>query len=126
MTAYEILDSWIRAIEKRNLEQVLALYAPTAILIPTFSDTILNSPAKIRRYFERLMGRQSLQISVHGKTLQEQAPSPGISVLSGIYTWKFLVEEELITYEARFSFILDLQAKAPILHHHSSQIPRAV
>ncbi len=126
MTAKDILNTWIGAIEKRDVEQVLALYHPTAILIPTFSDVILNTPGKIRQYFERLTGRQGLQISVHAKTVHEQTLPPDLSVLSGIYTWKFRVEEELITYEARFSFVMNSKGAAPIMHHHSSQIPRTV
>ena len=126
MTALNILNKWTNAIESRNLEEVLALYATDAVLLPTFADTIRDSHEKIRLYFERVMQRQGLQIALHEKTLREQHLSESAAILSGIYTWKFLVEEELITYEARFSFVMDLSAAAPILHHHSSQIPRMV
>jgi len=126
VTSKDILGAWSDALIKRDLEKLLALYDPGAILIPTFSDVILNTPAKIRRYFEKVMGRQGLQISLHEKTVREQVLLPHASILSGIYTWKFCVEEELITYEARFSFILDADRDAPIMHHHSSQIPRTV
>lgn len=126
MTVQAVLNKWIESIERRDLAQVLALYATDAVLIPTFSDTIRDSHDKIRIYFERVMQRQGLQIALHGKTLREQRLPQSGAILSGIYTWKFLVEEELITYEARFSFVMDLSAAAPILHHHSSQIPRMV
>lgn len=126
MTPYDILKMWTSATEQRDIEQVMALYEPRAVLIPTFVDVILDTPTKIRAYFERLMGRQGLKISLHEKTLREQILPTQLSILSGIYTWKFLVEDELITYEARFSFILNAEAAAPIMHHHSSQIPRMV
>ena len=126
MKPHDILNRWTKAIEERDLERVLALYDQQAVLIPTFSDVILATPAKISDYFARVMRREGLQIALHAKTLREQTLSADLAILSGIYTWKFLVEDELITYEARFSFILNLEAAAPIMHHHSSQIPRMV
>lgn len=121
-----VLNAWLQAIEQRDLGKVMSLYHPTAVLLPTFSDLILDTPAKIGRYFERVLDRHGLQIALHEKTFREQSLPPSVSILRGIYTWKFVVEEELITYEARFSFFLDVRESAPILHHHSSQIPRMV
>lgn len=122
----DVLEIWINGIFRRDIEQVLSLYDPSAVLIPTFSDRILDSPIKIREYFEKVLARKGLEISLHEKSLHQQFFSPAFCILSGIYTWKFFVEEEKITYEARFSFVLKTDQEAPILHHHSSQIPRAV
>jgi hypothetical protein len=33
---------------------------------------------------------------------------------------------ELLNFEARFNCLLDFARPAPILHHHSSQIPRMI
>jgi hypothetical protein len=122
----ELLDTWIILVNERNVDQLIALYDPNAILIPTFSDIILNTPEKIRGYFERLALRKELQITVHRKTIHQQSLGENIAIMSGIYCWKFLVEEELIAYEARFSFLFDPTKDAPIIHHHSSQIPRII
>ena len=32
--------------------------------------------------------------------------------------------DEVVTVEARFTYVLDLSLTSPILHHHSSQLPR--
>jgi hypothetical protein len=78
----------------------------------------------IRSYFERLALRKELQVEVHRETICEQKHGENMVILSGIYGWKFLIEDELLTFEARFSFLLDMEKETPIIHHHSSQIPR--
>jgi len=47
-----------------------------------------------------------------------------IWTMSGIYNWRFIVDGELLNFEARFSYLVDLSKSSPIIHHHSSQIPR--
>jgi hypothetical protein len=44
--------------------------------------------------------------------------------LCGIYCWRFAVDGEPLSFEARFSYFMDTARPRPILHHHSSQIPR--
>ncbi|MGH8495104.1 MAG: nuclear transport factor 2 family protein [Gammaproteobacteria bacterium] len=118
------LDEWARLVNERNLEGVLALYDEAAVLIPTFSNRLLDKPERIREYFERLNNRDGLAIWLHEKPRLASAIGGGIHALAGIYRWQFAVDDELLDFEARFTFVLDLGRKAPILHHHSSQIPR--
>jgi hypothetical protein len=122
----EILNTWIQSINKFNIDKVLSLYEAGAVIIPTFSDTILNNPGRIRSYFERLGRRRALEIAVHEKTVNTQFLENGKSIIYGIYIWKFMVDDELMSYEARFSFLLDLEKSSPIIHHHSSAIPRII
>ncbi|GAB4368901.1 MAG: hypothetical protein Kow009_05600 [Spirochaetales bacterium] len=67
-----------------------------------------------------------MEVSLHEKSLTVQSLEHGMSILGGIYTWKFEVEGELLHFEARFTFVLDGSKAHPILHHHSSQVPRMV
>jgi hypothetical protein len=119
-----IIDQWVQAVNNRNLDEILGFYAENAILIPTFSDKVSNSKEKIKKYFENLLEKKNLAVQIHPTALKEQTIQNGMSVLSGIYRWQFEVEEEVISYEARFSFVIDCNSGNPILHHHSSQIPR--
>lgn len=118
-----LLEEWTRRVNERDLG-VLELYDPNAVLVPTFSSSLLNTPEKIREYFARLCSRDELGIELHRKPRHVSAVAGDIGVLSGIYRWRFAVDEELLNFEARFSFVLDLARQSPILHHHSSQIPR--
>jgi hypothetical protein len=123
-TPQEFLKQWMRAVNTGDIPGLLALYDPKAVIIPTFSNRVLSTPEKIRDYFERLGSREDLSIALHEKTLIAQQITSTISVLSGIYCWRFMLDGELLSFEARFSYTLDLSLTSPIIHHHSSQIPR--
>ncbi len=122
----DILEQWMKAVNDGNVENLLSLYDNEAVLIPTFSNRLLNTPEKLRDYFEKLGSREELSIALHEKTLIIQELGNQIYSLSGIYNWRFAVDGELLNFEARFSYVLDLSKPNPILHHHSSQIPRTL
>lgn len=119
-----ILKGWMQAVNKGDLEGLLALYDENAVLIPTFSNRLLSKTGSIRDYFAKLCGREELSIALHEKTLITQSVTNDIHAMHGIYCWRFAIEGELLSFEARFSYVLDLGRPSPILHHHSSQIPR--
>lgn len=123
-TPNDLLLEWARLVNERQLEGVLALYDESAVLIPTFSNRLLNTPERIGEYFETLCSREGLVLSLHEKPRLVTPVSGSVYALSGIYRWRFAVEDEPLDFEARFGFVLDLERRAPILHHHSSQIPR--
>ncbi|WP_447528386.1 MULTISPECIES: nuclear transport factor 2 family protein [unclassified Vreelandella] len=123
-TPHDVLNEWMQAINDADVEALLALYDDNAVLIPTFSNRIANNSEKHRDYFERLGARPGLSITLHEKTLIIQEMSETLCSLTGLYNWRFEVEGELLNFEARFSYVVDLSKEAPILHHHSSQIPR--
>ncbi len=125
-TPEEVLRQWMQAVNNADIAGLLALYDKKAVLIPTFSNRVLNSPDKIRDYFEKLGSREELSIAMHEKTLVVQSITNDSYALCGIYCWRFLLDEELLSFEARFSYILDLSLASPIIHHHSSQIPRTL
>ena len=120
----DILEQWMQAVNEGDIEKLLSLYDNKAVLIPTFSNRLLNTPEKLRDYFEKLGNREDLSIALHEKTLIIQELGNEFYSLSGIYNWRFAVDGELLNFEARFSYVLDLSKPNPILHHHSSQIPR--
>ena len=119
-----ILKAWMDAVNNGDLEGLLALYDESAVLIPTFSNRLLSKPDAIRDYFTKICSREELSIALHEKTLNVQRISEAVYGMNGIYCWRFAVDGELLSFEARFSYMLDLARAKPILHHHSSQIPR--
>ncbi|MGV0950122.1 MAG: nuclear transport factor 2 family protein [Azonexus sp.] len=121
-----VLKKWLQAVNTMRIENLLSLYNETAILIPTFSNRLLHSPDTLREYFERLSSRKSLSVTLRDRTLIVQSLHNDIVSMSGIYNWRFEVDGELLNFEARFSYILDLSKSSPIIHHHSSQIPRTL
>ena len=119
-----VLKEWMQAVNAGDLEALLALYDEKAVLIPTFSNRLLSKPESLRDYFSKLCARDDLSIALHEKTLNIQCISNDIHASHGIYCWRFAIDEELLSFEARFSYVFDLARPRPILHHHSSQIPR--
>jgi len=122
----DVLEQWMQAVNHGDIESLLGLYDSQAVLIPTFSNRLLNTTEKLRDYFEKLSSREELSIALHEKTLIVQNLQNEVSLLSGMYNWRFAVDGEVLNFEARFSYMIDLSKPNPIVHHHSSQIPRTL
>ncbi len=122
----EILQAWMAAVNTGNVAALTALYDRNAVLIPTFSSRLLKTPEMIEDYFIRLGAREELSVALHEKTVISQSLGDQIYALSGIYCWRFAIDGELLNFEARFNYMLDLKRHSPIVHHHSSQIPRVI
>jgi len=118
------LDGWIQFVNNGDIENLLNLYDNKAILLPTFSNEILNTPKKLREYFEELGSREDLNVAINEKNLIVQKLQNQIFSLGGTYNWSFNVKGEVLNIEARFSYLIDLSKTSPILHHHSSQVSR--
>jgi hypothetical protein len=121
-----VLNTWMQAVNQKDIESLVALYDQNAVLIPTFSNRLLRKPSDIREYFIRLGSREDLSVALHEKTLVVQLVKHDLHALSGIYCWRFAIDGEMFDFEARFSYVLDLSLSSPIIHHHSSQIPRMI
>ncbi|WP_200272227.1 nuclear transport factor 2 family protein [Luteolibacter pohnpeiensis] len=117
------MDTWIHGINQGETEKVLELYSADAVLLPTFSSRTIANEEGRRRYFERLASRDELSVSLHEKTVRSQTVG-SMDVISGIYCFRFAIDGEILSFEARFTFAMDLTQGSPIVHHHSSQVPR--
>lgn len=124
MMPTDLLNCWVESANRANADALSGLYDPNATLIPTFSNRVLSQPADIRTYFEQLCSRERLHVTLHERTVRVQMHGEAFCSIYGLYCWRFAVEGELLAFEARFSFLVSLTANHPILHHHSSQIPR--
>ena len=122
-----VIESWMRHVNEGDIESLLKLYDHGALLIPTFSNRLLNTPEKLREYFERLSSHEELSIALHEKTvITQETKDKNVFMVGGIYNWRFAVDGELLNFQARFSYVMDISQSNPILHHHSSQIPRTL
>jgi len=122
----QVLEAWIDGVNTLQLDTVLKLYSADHVLLPTFSPHMIRDDASTRQYFEQLATRKGLLVRVHQRTLTEQVLNEHSSVLCGIYTWSFEVDDEPLSFASRFTYVIDLNDDQPIRHHHSSQIPRTL
>ncbi|MFP6882577.1 MAG: DUF4440 domain-containing protein [Roseibacillus sp.] len=120
----QVLDAWVGGINTGAIDEVAGLYHHCAVLLPTFSNRRLANSAEIRGYFETLFKHDHVRVSLQEKTLVSLALTDSVQSMSGIYSWQMEIEGDSLNIEARFSVVLDLQAAEPIVHHHSSQVPR--
>jgi len=115
---FEILNSWQKHLNEKNLSGVLKLYDTSCVLIPTFSSEILTDHEKIKEYFfnviEVLKGKVEFQLN----SISEQQVGENMYLLSGKYIFHLMEKEKIL---ARLSFLVNPMSEHPILHHHSSR-----
>ena len=119
-------DFWIDCVNQSRIDDVIALYHDSAVLMPTFSPHTAKNREGLRSYFTHLSAREDLNVTLHKETLDYLRIGDRSYVVNGIYVFMFRVDETLLTFPSRFTFVIDLGKESPILHHHSSQIPRTL
>jgi hypothetical protein len=117
---------WSGYINDGRVEDVIALYADEAVLMPTFSPRSLRGGDGVRPYFEQLAAREALEVTLHTETVRSLCVQEDSHLVWGIYSFAFVIDGTRLTFPARFTFSIDLARDKPILHHHSSQIPRTL
>ena len=122
--AEEVLFQWVSRVCSGNADDIAELYHESAVLVPTFSPHTVTAPEGVRNYFGQLASRDGLGVRLHSKALRKQSLSETVYALSGIYSFEFEVDQVLLSFPSRFTFIIDISFPKPILHHHSSQVPR--
>jgi uncharacterized protein (TIGR02246 family) len=121
--AIHLGEIWAQAIAARDGALVASQYAPDAVLLATFRNT-LNTPDGIRGYFEGLARRPGLRVEFNSMTAREFAPT--VVSLYGLYTFNFEDENgEPVDVAARYDFIWENRyGKWLIVEHHSSVCPQ--
>lgn len=85
-TPRDVIEKWMQAVNLGDVKDLICLYDKQAVLMPTFSNILLNTQEKLRSYFEKLGSLKGLSINLHVNTLQTQAMDNERFVISGIYT----------------------------------------
>jgi hypothetical protein len=119
----QVLKEWVKRVNARDIEGVLALYSYDAVLIPTFSPEIRTSRERIRDYFENLAKHEDIVVDLHVGSITVQPAAGNCHCLGGTYGWSWKAGEGREAFEARFTYVVDLGKEQPILHHHSSAVP---
>ncbi len=119
----DVVAAWLAAVNGGRIDDILKLYGPKALLLPTFSPDFLSDHEALRAYFTQLAGRQNLKVEFSEETLSEQQMTSRFSVATGIYSFKFDINGVPNSFESRFTFVIDLHSASPIMHHHSAVLP---
>jgi uncharacterized protein (TIGR02246 family) len=106
------------------VEDVLALYAPNAVLLATVSEQIRDEPQELRDYFNFFTKLSKLSASDYKPTIRVY---DDMAINSGYYTFSFETAPGVTKQvPARYTFVYQkVNDKWVIVEHHSSVIPDA-
>ena len=121
----EIPKIWSERINAGDLEGVLSLYEESALLLATFDAQPLDQPVQRREYFENFLNRPGAGVEVDETTLVHSRHSEGVYQATGLYVFFYEEGAVLVRQPARFTFIVSVDERPLILHHHSSLVPNA-
>ncbi len=114
-------DAWIAAVSTGSSEAVMKLYAKDAVLLPTLSPRVDNTPELRQEYFDAFTAKPDLKGTVNEEHIRVFGNT---AINSGLYTFSYTHEDETVEVPARFSFVY---RKTPhgwmIVDHHSSKLP---
>ena len=122
---FEIPKIWCERINAGDLEGVLSLYEESALLFATFDAQPFSQPEQRRKYFENFLKRPGAGVEVDETTLVHCRHSEGVYQATGLYTFFYEEGAVLVRQPARFTFIVSVDERPLILHHHSSLVPNA-
>jgi uncharacterized protein (TIGR02246 family) len=115
--AEAMFERWNGALQTGDPDQVVALYSPNALLLPTLSAEPRQSPAAIRAYFE-----QFLSHAPRGR-IDSRVLQLGCNELVDAGTYSFWLDGDHWV-AARYTFVYAFTGGAwRIVHHHSSLVP---
>jgi uncharacterized protein (TIGR02246 family) len=116
----KLFDKWNEALQTGKPDEVVKLYAPDAVLLPTVSNKVRRNPAELKDYFE-----QFLQLKPRGKIDQQNIRIFGpVAINSGIYTFTLTKHGKPSQVQARYTFVYRRDGdRWLIVEHHSSAMP---
>jgi uncharacterized protein (TIGR02246 family) len=124
----EQYQAWLKAVSTARGDAVpmLKFYAPDAVLVATFSPTLLhNDKGELAGYFKKFTAlpnisgtTQDLQTRVYGD----------FAINTGLYTFTYSTpDSEKVEVPARFTFVYrKVGSQWLIVDHHSSVVPIAL
>lgn len=119
-----LFDRWNAAVETGDPEQVAALYAPDAVLLPTLSPEFRTDHDGIVDYFEHFLAKNPSGERTESviKVLDRHT-----AVDTGLYTFTFTAADGTQTStDARYTFVYEkVHGRWLIISHHSSLVPAA-
>ena len=111
-------ESWNQALATGDPAQVAQLYGDHALLLPTLSSELRETPEAITDYFSSFLARHPSGSVTHR---QIRLVCNG-AVDAG--TYRFTLHDPEATVDARYTFVYGLEdGQWRILHHHSSLLP---
>jgi uncharacterized protein (TIGR02246 family) len=115
---------WDAALESRDPGTVAALFAPDGVLLPTVSNEVRSTPARIEAYFVDF-----LALSPHETVLERHVTmlDDTTAIDAGVWSFQLTRNGQNDTVTARYSFVWEkIDGVWRIQLLHSSLMPEPV
>ena len=122
--AYAAILTWAAAFNAGDLDQIVAAYAPNALLLGTLSPNLATNADDLRAYFKRSVAAKS-QVRLGDNAAV--VLSPEAVTFAGFYDFSRPGKDGAppTVNQARYSFVVVKQSGAwKIVNHHSSPRPK--
>jgi uncharacterized protein (TIGR02246 family) len=111
-------DQWNAALASGDPALVARRYGHQALLLPTLSPQLRDTPEAITNYFTGFLARHP------SGTVTQRQIRLGCNEAVDAGTYRFALHNPEATLEARYTFVYGLEdGEWRILHHHSSLQP---
>lgn len=114
---YELINLWAAAMNAADIEAVVKLYSPNAILIPSMSNELKKNAKQIKEYLAYLLAKDRFKVEILEQVSQKLED---ITVASGICIFSWNIKNKLHKVSARFTLVIQ---SGLIMQHHSSVAP---
>jgi uncharacterized protein (TIGR02246 family) len=113
---------WLAALSTGTPDAVEKLYSTHAVLLPTFSDKIADTPKLRHDYFKKLTAKDHLKGTAKISIIRV---FNDIAINSGYYDFSYNEGTAFKEIHARFSFVYHKTRDGwLIVDHHSSEMPK--
>lgn len=119
-----LFDTWNAALATGKPSEVVKLYAPNGVLLPTVSNQVRSTPAEITDYFIHFL---DLKPKGTINYRQIRVLDKDTAVDSGVYTFAIVSDGKPSQVQARYTYVYEkMDGKWKIVTHHSSAMPEKV
>ncbi len=121
--ALSALHAWVDAVNRHDLETIVAIFSPDASFFGTSTQTLVNSSEGIRQYFDVVLKNYlPLKVTLGLVTVSEL--SPDSAVITGYDKWQVTLNGESVEGIGRLSVAVALRDNHwRIISFHRSAMP---
>ena len=117
------VHAWINAVNRNDLDGILAAFAPDARFFGTSTQVIVSSPDGIKEYFEVVFKNYAPISAALGQITVSELSSSS-AVVTGYDEWQLTVDGKQVEGIGRLSIAIALRdGRWEIVSFHRSAIP---
>lgn len=122
-SALSALHAWIDAVNRHDLEAIVAIFARDASFFGTSTQTLVSSSEGIRQYFDLVLKRYAPLKAALGSVTVSELP-PDSAVITGYDKWQMTLNGESVEGIGRLSVAVALRDDHwRIISFHRSAMP---